>query len=70
MVIAADYPVLYVLWTMLIFYCGVTSRAGRAASDIQRAGQLLDATTRREFHQLKAKAPARASSMTEIAGTA
>jgi hypothetical protein len=42
MVFAADYPVLDVLWTMIIFFCGVTSRAGRG----------------------------RASSMTEIGGTA
>jgi hypothetical protein len=108
MVFAADYPVLYVLWTMIIFFCWVawtrllirnfsdllrrdvcgwakaasaagsdshvrsivTSRAGRAATEIQRARQLFDAATRREFHQLKAKALARASIMTEIAGTA
>ena len=107
MVFAADYPVLDVLWTMIIFFCWVawtrllirilsdllrrdvcgwakaawagsvihvrsivTSRAGRAASEIQRARQLLDATTRRKFNQLKAKAPAWAPSMTEIAGTA
>jgi hypothetical protein len=48
----------------------VTSSAGRAAGEIQRARQLLDATSPQEFHQLKAKALAWAPSMTEIAGTA
>jgi hypothetical protein len=90
MVFAADYPVLDVLWTMIIFFCWVAwtwllilifsdllrrdvcgwAKAAWAGSEIQRARQLFDAATRREFHQLKAKALARASIMTEIAGTA
>jgi hypothetical protein len=48
----------------------VTSSAARAGSEIQRARQLRDATTRQEFRQLKAKALAWAPSMTQIAGTA
>ena len=50
----------------------VTRSDGRAASEIERAKQLLDsgATTRQEFDQLKTRALAWSPSMTEIGGTA
>jgi hypothetical protein len=65
MVFAADYPLPDVLWTMIIFVSWVAwTWLLIPISDLSRR----EATTRREFHQLKAKA--RASTMTEIAGTA
>ena len=71
MVISADYPVLDMqAGSDSHVRSVVTSSAGGAAREIQRARQLLDATTRQQFHQLRAKALAWAPSMTEIAGTA
>jgi Short C-terminal domain len=53
MVIAADYPFLDIVFTMIIFFAWVVS-----AAEIQKAAQLVErgAISQTEFEAIKAKA--------------
>ena len=74
MVLTADYPVLDVLWTTIIFLCWIAwiwllilSFFDLFARD---ASGWAGATTRQGFDQLRTRALAWPPSMTEIGGTA